>query len=104
FAGRRVDQLPVDRLPLLIGAAVAGPQLDQGAVAEVGAGDVHAAAVDGHGAVGVDGPVLRRAVAVAVPHLHLVAIRTAAVVVVHALGAVDAGHDRTCCPAATGGG
>src|SRR5205809_1105131 len=54
----RVDELPFGRLPLLVGAAVAGPQLDLRAIVEVGAGDVEAAAVDGDGAVGVDGPVL----------------------------------------------
>ena len=52
FAGGRVDQFPVARLPLLVGAAVAVPQLDEGAVVVVGAGDVQALAVDLQGAVG----------------------------------------------------
>src|SRR5215472_14987987 len=94
LAGRRIDQLPVYRLPLLVSAAVAGPPLDQRAVGGLGAGDVHAAAVDLKRAVAGHGPVLRGGVAVAVPHLHLVARRAAAVVVVDTLGAVVAGHNR----------
>src|SRR6185312_3848135 len=88
--------------PVLVGAAVAGPQLDEGTVGGFGAGDVHAAAGDREGAVAVDGPVLRGRVAVAVPHLHLGAGGTAAVVVVHALGAVVAGHDGPGRPGAAG--
>src|SRR5512146_3079794 len=65
LAGRRVDQRPVAGRPLLVGSAVVGPQLDEGAVVEVGAGDVQAAAVDGQGAVAVDGPVLRVIAAIA---------------------------------------
>src|SRR5215469_1660064 len=94
LAGGRADQLPVLRLPLLVGAAVAGPPLDQGAVGGLGTGDVHAAAVDLQGPVACHGPVLRGGVAVAVPHLHLVARGAAAVVVVHALGTVVTSHDR----------
>src|SRR6202023_3024902 len=90
----RVHDLSVGRLPLLVGAAVAGPPLDQGAVGVLGPGDVHAAAVDGEGPVAVNGPVLCAGVAVAGPHLHLVAVRAARVVVVHAVAAVVAAHDR----------
>src|SRR5205085_11848317 len=100
--GGGVGELPALSLPLLVGAAVAGAQFDEGTVGGFGAGDVHAAAGDREGAVAVDGPVLGGRVAVAVPHLHLGAGGTAAVVVVHALGAVVAGHDRSGRPAAAG--
>src|ERR1022692_127260 len=81
-------------MPLLVRAAIAGPPFDEGAVGVVGAGDVHAAAVDLEGAVGCHGPVLCGHVAVARPHLHLVARGGAGVVVVDAVGAVVTGHDR----------
>src|SRR5579862_5624227 len=101
----RVHDLAVRRRPLLVGASVAGPQLDEGAVDVLGAGDVHAAAGDGQGAVAVDGPVLRGGVAVAVPDLHLGAGGAAAVVVVHALGTAEPGRDRAGgATAARGGG
>src|SRR5580698_848104 len=100
-AGGRVDQLATAfRLPLLVGAAVACPPLDERPVGVLGAGDVHAAAVDGERPVAVDGPVLRGGVAVARPHLHLVAVGAAGVIVVDAVGAVVAGHDRPGRPAA----
>src|SRR5580704_15692812 len=91
FTGSGVHQFSALCLPLLVGAAIAGPQLDQGAVGGFGAGDVHAAASDREGAVAVDGP-----------HLHLGAGGSAAVVVVHALGAVVAGHDGPGGPGAAG--
>src|SRR6266487_5968702 len=102
FTRGGVYQLPALGLPLLVGAAVASPQFDEGAVGGFGAGDVHAAAGDREGAVAVNGPVLRGRVAVAVPHLHLGAGGTAAVVVIHALGAVVAGHDGPGRPGAAG--
>src|SRR5215472_8228054 len=104
-ARMRVHDLAVGRRPLLVSAAVTGPQLDEGAVDVLGAGDVHAAAGDGEGAVAVDGPVLRAGVAVAVPDLHLGAGGAAAVVVIHALGAAEPGLDRARgATAARGGG
>src|SRR6266567_3781217 len=89
-------------MPLLIGAAVAGPPFDQRAVGGLGAGDVHAAAVDLQRSVAGHGPVLRGGVAVAGPHLHLVARGTAAVVVVHAGRGVVTGDDRPGHPGAAG--
>src|SRR5581483_211641 len=58
--------------PLLVGLAVAGPQLGQGAVGGAGAGDVQAQpGLDaGDGAVGVEVPLLV-GLAVAGPDLHL---------------------------------
>src|SRR6185437_16209515 len=73
--------------PLLVGAAVAGPQFELGAVGGAGAGDVHALAVNLQRAVGLDGPGLVGA-AVAVPHLDLGAVGGGLTVVVDALGAV----------------
>src|SRR6185437_6550040 len=60
------------QLPLLVAAAVAGPQLDQRAVGGAGPGHVQAQpGLDtGDGAVGVDGPLLVRA-AVARPDVQL---------------------------------
>src|ERR1039457_2805642 len=106
FTGGRVDQLPVLHLPLLVGATPAGVELDGSAVVVVGAGDVYAAAgaVDRDAAVAVERPVLRGGVAVAGPHLDLVAVGGAAVVVVHADRFVVAGHDRPGATAAAAGG
>src|ERR1700742_872497 len=65
--GCRYPRWCLRRGPVLVGADVAGPQLDEGTVGGFGAGDVHAAAGDREGAVAVDGPVLRGRVAVAAP-------------------------------------
>src|ERR1700726_157451 len=98
LAGGGVDQFPVLGLPLLVAAAVAVPQLDGGAVVVVGAGDVHALAVDLQGAVGFGGPGLVGA-PVAVPHLDLGAVGGGQPVVVDALARVDARRDRASAPA-----
>src|SRR4029077_207516 len=92
--GGRVDQRSVAGLPLLVAAAVAVPQLHEGAVGGACAGDVQALAVDLHGPVGRDGPLLVRVAGLAVPHLDLVAVGGAAGAVVNALGAVQARRDR----------
>src|SRR5580658_8319842 len=103
FTGCRVDQLPAHCLPLLIGTPVAGPPLDQGAVRIVRSGDVHAAAVDLQRAVAGHGPVLRGGITVAIPYLDLVSAGSGAVVVVDALGAAEAGGDRSGRPATAAG-
>src|SRR3954453_14382971 len=76
--------------PLLIAAAVAGPQLQQGAVGRSGAGGVQAQAGLGAGdrAVGVERPLLVAA-AVATPDVDLGAGARAAARGVQAGAAVD---------------
>src|SRR3954468_8866544 len=83
--------------PLLVAAAVAGPQLQQGAVGRSGAGGVQAQTglVAGDRAVGVDRPLLVAASGAA-PDVHLGAGAGALARGVQAVAAVD--------PQLTGGG
>src|SRR4029077_18908870 len=59
LTGGGVDDLPVHYLPLLVRAARAREPLNVGAVVEVGADDVHAAAIDLDAAVAGQRPALR---------------------------------------------
>src|SRR3984957_5744080 len=103
FAGGRVDQFPVARLPLLVGAAVAGPPLDLGAVTVVGAGDVHAAAIDRQCAVAVNRPALRGRDAVAAVGVPWAAVGGVGDGQVDPVGAFAPGDDRPGRPAAAAG-
>ena len=88
-----LTSVPWRGLPLLVGAAGTGPQLDRGLVGLLVAVDVHALAVDLDGPVSFDRPVLLGA-AVAVPDHYLRVVRMGVVAVIDALRLAVTGDDR----------